>query len=104
MVSPRPTAMSGRSSKLRSWLNLVLARPPDIWTIQMIALSQHPGRLMMLLHVYYLGKAYVLRQMTSRWLAKERRMAFYEKAWQEAAADVGATVEPLGYEILEIRS
>ena len=70
----------------------------------MIDLSQHPGLLMMLLHVYYLGKAYFLRQTTSRWLAKERRMAFYEKAWQEAAAHVGATVEPLGYEIFEIRS
>ncbi len=31
----------------------------------MIDLSQHLGLLMMLLHVYYLGKAYFLRQTTS---------------------------------------
>jgi cyanophycin synthetase len=62
----------------------------------------HPG-LLTILSYFYLGKAFLQHRNSATQEARRRRTGFYEKIWQEAAAHVGATIEPLGYGIFEIR-
>lgn len=68
----------------------------------MIKLSPHASLLTALSYVY-LGRAFLLRRNPRVRKARQRRSAFYESAWREAASRVGATIEPLGAEIFEIQ-
>jgi cyanophycin synthetase len=48
-------------------------------------------------------KAFALRRNSGRQAADRQLTKFYEKIWQEAALSVGATIEPLGCGVFEIR-
>ncbi|MDQ3812537.1 MAG: hypothetical protein M3347_01145 [Armatimonadota bacterium] len=71
----------------------------------MIDLLQHPQHLKILkwLDLCERLKAFVLRRNRGRPQADQNLADFYARVWQDAAARVGATIEPLGCGVFEIR-
>src|SRR6266571_12527 len=62
----------------------------------------HPVVLKVLSVAYRVRDAYRRRRSDSR-RAGEHRAHFYAELWRDAAAHYGASIEPLGNEILQIR-
>lgn len=67
----------------------------------MSRIATHPLTLR-LLYATALGKAFLRYRNPRRRQADKHRVAFYDRAWREAAAEVGATWEPIGAGISEI--
>lgn len=62
------------------------------------------GVLARAFHIYYrVKKTWTARSADSA-LARQHRAQFYSDLWHEAARQAGATAEPLGNEVFEIRS
>lgn len=72
----------------------------------MIDLTHHP-RLLKLLSFAARAKNFVLRRNAPRWRAEARASRnlseFYNQIWRDAAERLGATIEPLGHDIFEVR-
>ena len=68
----------------------------------MYSLICRPSVVKLLYVGYRIREAYRVRRTDTR-LALEHRSRFYNELWHEAASQLGATVESLGNEILEIR-
>lgn len=68
----------------------------------MFDLTRHP-RLLRLLSLGDRLRSALRRRRGRSEQATRNLAAFYEKIWRDAAADLGATVQPLGHEVLEIR-
>jgi cyanophycin synthetase len=68
----------------------------------MHSLICRPSVVKLLYVAYRIREAYRVRRSDTR-LALEHRSRFYDELWHEAASQLGASVEALGNEILEIR-
>ena len=55
------------------------------------------------LYLHALGRAFLRHKDPRRREAGRHRAEFYERAWREAAARLGAVYEPLGADVGEIR-
>jgi cyanophycin synthetase len=67
----------------------------------MIDLTRHP-RTLKFLSLVYLARRQLARRLNGAGAALEHRAAFYESAWRDAAEWLGARVEHLGDDILEL--
>ena len=67
----------------------------------MAALATHPLTLRAL-YTAAMGNAYLRYRNPRRRKADGHRVAFYDRAWREAAEELGATFEPLGAGVSEI--
>jgi cyanophycin synthetase len=68
----------------------------------MIDLTTHSS-LLRLLHGWYRIRHWLRRRNPLNGQVEADRGAFHERLWREAAAQVGATIHPLGYGFYEIR-